>query len=427
MPAKLRTLGLPAVLLALTLPHAEAAVSHLVHISVDGLGAVYLQPYVSNAPAQFPAFRRLQTEGAFTYNARCDFGASETIPNHTSMFTGRPALQPAGFPNTTHHGCLNNSPLPGETYHNSGNQNVSYKASVFDVLHDHGLSTGLFTGKSKLEICNLSYDEENGAEDFILPDHGRDKIDVALTGDFSAYYGTDFTTQINALMANLESPAPNRYNFLHISEPDLTGHTTGWGNNNYSNMVRQVDAQLARIFNAVTTNAVLSNRTMLIVTTDHGGRGLFGHSDPQYRENYTIPFFLWGPGVAPGANLYSYFPNRADPGTNRLDYTVTPQPIRNGDSGNLALLLLGLPPVPGSLMQPWFAPDGVRLAHNPATSAAEISWPAAATSFVLEYSTEIGPAALWQTQSTGISESSGQKVFPVNTGGPAVFYRLRKL
>ena len=405
----------------------NAAVPNVLHISVDGLGALYLQPYVSNAPAQFPNFHRLQTEGAFTYNARCDFGASETIPNHTSMFTGRPALQPAGFPNTTHHGCLNNSPGPEETYHNSGNLNVSYKASLFDVIHDHGLSTGLFTGKSKLALCDRSYDEENGAPDFIGLDNGQDKIDEALTGDFSAYYGTDFRTQIDALLVNLQSGAPHRYNFLHISEPDLTGHTTGWGNANYSNMVRQVDAQLGRLFEAVTTNAVLSNQTVLIVTTDHGGRGLFGHSEPQYRENYTIPFFLWGPGIPSGVNLYSLFPNRADPGTNRLDYTVTPQPIRNGDGGNLALTLLGLPPIPGSLMLPWFAPDGVRLAHNPATAAAEVSWPAAASSFRLESSTQLGPSAVWQPQTNGVTEANGRKIFPVSTGGSAVFYRLRKL
>lgn len=427
---RLNRMPRPAFFIVLFLCSARllsAAVPHVLHISVDGLGAVYLQPYVSNAPAQFPNFYRLQTEGAFTYNARCDFGASETIPNHTSIFTGRPATQPAGFPNNVHHGCLNNSPGPTETYHNSGNPNVSYKASLFDVIHDHGFSTGLYAGKSKLAICERSYDAVRGALDVTGLDDGRDKIDEAFIGDYSAYYGTPFTNQINGLLTNLQSSLPHRYNFLHIGEPDLTGHTTGWGNDNYSNMVRQVDAQLGRIFEAVTTNAVLSNKTVLIVTTDHGGRGLFGHSEPQYRENYTIPFFLWGPGLPAGADVYALFPNRANPGTNRLDYTVTPQPLRNGDAGNLALTLLGLPPIPGSLMLPWFAPDGVRLAHNPVTATAEVSWPAAATSFRLESSAQLGPSAAWQPQTNGISEASGMKIFPVSTAGSAVFYRLRKL
>ena len=426
-PGQAARLCVLAGLIFSSAPRLPAAVPHVFHISVDGLAAVHLQFYVSNAPAQFPNFYRLQTEGPFTYNARCDFGASETIPNHTSIFTGRPATQPAGFPNDVHHGCLNNSPGPSETYHNSGNPNVSYKVSLFDVLHDHGLATGLYAGKSKLSICDRSYDALNGALDLLAPDDGRDKIDEAFIGDYSAYYGTPFTVQIDALVENLQSAAPHRYNFLHIGEPDLTGHTTGWGNNNYSNMVRLVDAQIGRIFEAATTNAALSNQTVLIVTTDHGGRGLFGHSEPQYRENYTIPFFLWGPGLLAGADLYSLFPNRANPGTNRLDYTVTPQPIRNGDAGNLALTLLGLPPIPGSLMQPWFAPEGIRLTHNPSTAAAEVSWPAAATSFRLESSTQLGPSAVWQPQTSGISESNGRKIFPVSTAGPSVFHRLRKL
>jgi hypothetical protein len=407
-----------------------AAVTHVVNISVDGLGAIYLQSYVSAAPDQFPNFYRLQTEGAFTYNARCDYGASETIPNHTSMFTGRPALQPAGFPNNIHHGCINNSPFPTDTYHNSGNPNVDYMAGVFDVAHDHGLSTALYAGKAKFFLCDNSYDANNGALDLVPPDDSRDKIDFSYVGDFSTYYGngTTFTQHINVAVSNLNSATPKNYTFLHIPEPDLRGHTTGWNDAGgiYSNMVRQVDAQIGRILNAIDTNSILSNKTALIVTTDHGGMD-GGHSDPIWPLNYTIFMFLRGPGIPAGVDLYSLFPNRANPGTNRHDYTVVPQPIRNGDAGNLALTLLGLPLIPGSLMQPWFAPEGIRLVHNSSTSAAEVSWPTNATSFRLESSAQLGPTAVWQPQTTGIIQSNGRNIFPVNTAGPAIFYRLRKL
>ena len=101
-----------------------AQVQYVVQVSLDGLGGKYLESYVSNAPAQFPNLVRLIQAGASTFNARCDFDLSETAPNHASIFTGRPVIQPPGRPNTVHHGYANNFPLATDTLHASGNPAV---------------------------------------------------------------------------------------------------------------------------------------------------------------------------------------------------------------------------------------------------------------------------------------------------------------
>ena len=403
------------------------AVSHVVQISFDGLGAKYLEGYLAVAPEEFPTFLRLMNESAFTMNARCDYDVSETIPNHVTMFTGRPVLQPAGHTNTTHHGYNNNAPTAAETLHNAGNTNVPYKSSMFDVAHDYGRTTAFSAGKARLAICDRSYNETNGAPDVVDTggDNGRDKIDLASVLDIS---GPAISNQVNAVLADLTNATPKHYTFIHIAEPDQTGHSQNWGTPNWSNAVRMVDAQLGRIMNAIDTNPALMNQTALIVTADHGGGGVTrsGHTEAYHITNYTVPFFLRAPGIAGGTDLYQLFANRADPGTNRTDYTTQPQPIRHGDGSNLALSLMALPPIPGSFMVPVFATSpALRIARSNGQVA--LFWPDAADEFELE-AAEIIPATQWVPIISGIEVSDTTKIYTIPDASLTAmrYFRLRK-
>jgi hypothetical protein len=99
----------------------------------------------------------------------------------------------------------------------------------------------------------------------------------------------------------------------------------------------------------VETDPKLSGATTIIVTTDHGGVD-FNHGDAERFENYVIPTFVWGKGVARGDLYKMNSDTRTDPGSERTEYGDANQPIRNGDTGNLALGLLGLGPIPGSII-----------------------------------------------------------------------------
>jgi hypothetical protein len=286
---------------------------------------------------QAPNLKRFQDEGAWTNNARTDFTHTITLPNHTSMVTGRPVLLPAGAPAMTHHGYINNADPPlADTLHNFTTPDW-YKASAFDVVHDAGRSTALYASKYKFAIYDQSYNAANGADH----PNGRDKIDVFANPEVTATMQGQLLTDLAANHFN--------YTFVHYADPDDYGHSLGWGTPTWNTAVATVDGYIGQLFDLVENDSTLAGKTAIILSADHGGTGT-QHSTATLATNYTIPFFVWGAGVAHG-DLYALNPGtRTDPGTGRPDYNAAGQPIRNGDGGNLALSLLGLGPIPGSLI-----------------------------------------------------------------------------
>jgi hypothetical protein len=338
--------AMAAGLVALLPPlgHSQSA-ERVVHISVDGLNVAMLQELLDDVPDQMPAFSRLMAEGAHTWNSRTDFDYTLTVPNHTSMITGRPVLQPEGQPNTVHHGIWTNGPSANATIHSIGNNFLDYIPSTFDVVHDRGLATGLFASKGRVaNFLNRSYNEQYGGLDLLGENNGRDKIDVYFNSeDNSAATVREFIEEADA--------TPFVYSFVHIVDPDYRGHSSGWESPQYRAAVMTVDERIKSILDYVTTDADFVGKTAIIVTADHGGTG-DTHVIEYDPGSYTIPGFVWGPGIPAGVELYSILGNRGDPGDEWLDYNAAVQPYRNGDTGNLALSLLGLPPVPGSSMIP---------------------------------------------------------------------------
>ncbi|MEO2046222.1 MAG: alkaline phosphatase family protein [Pirellulales bacterium] len=337
------TVGINLVF-AQSLVAANPTVSHVIQISVDGLRGDLLADLIASEPLAYPNFKRLTDEGAATFNARAGFFNTRTLPNHASMITSRPVLQPAGMPDTTQHGWTLNSLSANSTVtlHDPRITNLPYVASTFDMAHDHGLSTAFYGGKGKFVVFDNSYNENNGAADTIGADNGRDKIDT---------YVIDSSANVqNQLVTNMQAANYN-YIFLHYADPDGGGHDFGWGSPGWEATVQDVDGYLGELLNLIDTNASLQNDTAIILTADHGGTPLGGHSDPFNPENYTIPVMVWGEGVAAGVDLYHLNPDsRLDPGTGRPAFTDGWQPIRSGDTGNLALDLLGLGPIAGTLI-----------------------------------------------------------------------------
>lgn len=324
-----------------------APIAHYaVVVNIDGLHAGAIPAL---GPTGAPNLWRMRTEGAFTDNARTDYARTVTTPSHTTILTARPVISPRG------HLWGNNDPDPLSLApslhvpHNFSNSPVKlvyeYVSSVFDVVHDHGLRTGLYHQKKRMYLIEASYNATHGARDAIGTDNGRNKIDVVKEKWLSAL--------VDAWIVDMNN-APLNYTYLLFALTDTAGHQNTFNltpGSAYMNAVKTTDVWIGKILRFIERDARFAGKTLVIMTSDHGGPlGASDHGNANDSDNYTVPVYAWGAGVKRGANLYALNPQYRDPGTERPTNDGPNQPIRNGYVNNLALSALGLPAIPRSVL-----------------------------------------------------------------------------
>ena len=296
-------------LTALVAPAPEPPPHHVVAISVDGLNVDAIRQLGRDGA---PNLHRMLDDGAGTLNARTEHEQSVTLPNHTSMMTGRRITARYGG-----HGVTWDDDRPGTTVQRAAGHAV---ASVFSAVHGAGGDTALYSTKEKFALYERSWPK--AIDTFVARENQRRLVALAR--------------------ADLRDGAP-RFLFLHVSLPDSAGHAHGGMSPEYLTAVRRTDRQLGTVLRAVAGDEVT-----VVLTADHGfSPHVLSHSDRTDPANYTIPFLVWGAGVEPG-DLYDLNPDYRDPGTRRPSYARARQPVRNGDLANLATELLGLDRVRGS-------------------------------------------------------------------------------
>jgi hypothetical protein len=304
---------------------ADDAINRVLAISIDGLNPRAIRKLGSKGA---PSFHRLMREGAYTLNARTEYEMTKTLPNHTGMLTGRRI-------NAKKHGHgIDFNSDTGTTVHKQAGR---YVASVFDVVHDRGGRTALFSAKTKFKLYQRTWNT-HGRSDKVGKNNGKKKID-RVTLD------TNNTRLVRAVNADLKA-SPRTFTFLHLSLPDVAGHKHGFMSKKYLTAVKETDRLLGTVLNTVAAKPSLKAHTLVVLTADHGGNGA-SHGNRTKLQNYRVPFMAWGPGVDKGRNLYAINTSVRSPKTSRPSYAGK-QPIRNGDVANLATDVLDLPPVPGS-------------------------------------------------------------------------------
>lgn len=290
---------------------------HVIAISVDGLNPRALTRL---GLAGTPNLHRIiKTEGAGTVNARTQLEMTVTLPNHTSMVTGRRIKASKGG-----HGVTWNDDKVTKTVQQAAGHDV---ASVFTQVHDAGGSTAVYATKSKFWLFENSWPK--AVDDTFI----RVEKNAAVVKELRNDLATD----------------PASFSFVHLGRPDQIGHRDGWMTPSYLKAVAKVDKLIGTILDQVESTPALRDDTVIVLTSDHGGiPGTRNHVTRTSRENYRVAFAFWGAGV-PHADLYALNPGRAKPGRSRPGFGAVPQPIRNGEVANVSLDILGVGPVPDSL------------------------------------------------------------------------------
>jgi len=120
---------------------------------------------------------------------------------------------------------------------------------------------------------------------------GDEALDEATTGDH------EMVTADMLRMLAMEYRAL----FIHFDDVDHAGHASGFAIDNpeYIEAIERVDAAIGEMMDVILNRATVADEEwLLVVTTDHGGRGT-GHG-PRDEENRRIPFIVSGPLVVAG-------------------------------------------------------------------------------------------------------------------------------
>jgi hypothetical protein len=308
------------------LPVQDTTIRRVVLLDVEGLSSTAVR---RAGATRAPNLYRMMAEGASTLNARSATERTTSLPNVVGMLTGRRVTANRGG-----HGVRSNVDN-GTTVRSAAGRYVS---STYDLIHNFGLRTALFSSKPNLALVARSWDSSNGGADPFGLDDGRGKITrVVRTTDDAG-----LSLRLNRMLRQ----APKAFTLAHFSMLADTGRDRGWLRPRYFRALTQVDSMVGGVLDTIAASPSLSRSTLVLLTADGGGTAK-SPADRTLPGNFTIPLVAWGPGVVAGADLYAINPAYDDPGTAQVGYAGA-QPIRNATVANLVTAILHLPAIPGS-------------------------------------------------------------------------------
>ena len=235
---------------------------HVVIIGCDGMSPDGIRN------AETPHMDELMRTGAYTFHARGVMPTSSS-PNWASMIMGAGPEQ---------HGVTSNDWRPDRhDLDATGLGSGGIFPTIFGVLREERPSS----------VIGCFYDWGGYGRLF-----ERDAVDKIVDGD-----GPVDTTEQAVAFIKEEKP---RFTFIHLDHVDHVGHDIGHGTPEYYEAVEEADRLIGMVVRGL-REAGIYERTLLIFTSDHGGRGK-GHGGATMAE-IEIPWIVAGPGVRRGREI----------------------------------------------------------------------------------------------------------------------------
>lgn len=239
-------------------------VKHVVLIGCDGFGAYALPE------ADMPNLKKMMKEGAWSLKARSVLPSSSAV-NWASMVMGA-----------------------GPTLHGY----TEWNSAVPEIPSAYTNQFGLFP-----TVFSLLKEQRPSAISALIYNWGgigplveKEATTVRVHVDKAK---TDFYADTAAAIIKEQKPV---LTFVHLDEPDHVGHSIGHRTPAYYNEMKNVDARIGKIVQAV-NDAGIADQTVIIVTADHGGKDK-GHGGKSLDE-VQIPWVIYGKGIKQGHELKS--------------------------------------------------------------------------------------------------------------------------
>ena len=242
----------PTSLAAQPLPGIE----HVVVIGIDGLSPAGIQQ------AATPTLDSLIKQGAFTQTRAVM--PSSSSPNWASMMMGAAPEQ---------HTVTSNDWQPTDVRDSAfcGGEKGAIWPTIFGVLRDTYPDADLAGFHDWSDFGRLI---EPGVATMLADTRGEDRTAAA-----AAAYLTEYQPL---------------FTFVHLDHVDHAGHEHAWGSPEYVTAVEKADRLIGQIVQGLRRGGI-AERTVVLVTSDHGGLGTQHGGDSP--EETTIPWIVVGPNV----------------------------------------------------------------------------------------------------------------------------------